>query len=245
MPYTKTNWVDGTTEITSAALNNLESQHELALVDARAASVNPLKVQIVSSLPAAGTAGRVVFNTGDNKFYFDTGAAWNVAAVANIGQQTITPTTSNITITEGYHNGTGYAEGDADLVAGNIKDGVTIFGVTGNYTPSLGTTSSGFGYTVSSLPTTRSRTITMGSSGRLYWTVFLGSFGVNLRYTITVDGTITHDYVQLSSDSYVFLYGDKSVGAGSRTVAVDVEREGGGSGDVKNGMFVNGSWVNL
>lgn len=133
MAYTKTSWVDGTTEITAARLNNLESQHELALVDARADSGNPLKVEILASLPAAGTKGRVVFNTGDNKFYFDNGTAWNVAAVTNIGQQTITPATTNQTITEGYHNGTGYVHGDADLVAGNIKDGVSIFGVSGTH----------------------------------------------------------------------------------------------------------------
>lgn len=40
------------------------------------------------------------------------------------------------TIPAGYHNGSGKvtANTDGDLVAGNIKSGVNIFGVTGNYT---------------------------------------------------------------------------------------------------------------
>jgi len=53
--------------------------------------------------------------------------------MTNVGGQTITPTTSNQTITQGYHDGTGYAEGDADLTAGNIKESTSIFGVTGTY----------------------------------------------------------------------------------------------------------------
>lgn len=54
--------------------------------------------------------------------------------LADIGQQIITPSTTNQTITLGYHNGTGYASGDTDLVAGNIISGVTIFGVVGTAT---------------------------------------------------------------------------------------------------------------
>lgn len=47
---------------------------------------------------------------------------------------TYTPGTSNQTITSGqYLNGTQTIKGDANLVAGNIKSGVSIFGVTGTY----------------------------------------------------------------------------------------------------------------
>ena len=49
--------------------------------------------------------------------------------------QTITPTTSNQTIAAGtYLTGAQTIEGDADLVAGNIKSGVSIFGVSGSLT---------------------------------------------------------------------------------------------------------------
>jgi len=43
----------------------------------------------------------------------------------------ITPGTSAQAISAGYHNGSGSVAGDANLVAANIKAGVTIFGVTG------------------------------------------------------------------------------------------------------------------
>lgn len=51
--------------------------------------------------------------------------------MTNNGAVTITPGTSQQTIAAGYHNGSGYVAGDADLVAANIKTGVSIFGVTG------------------------------------------------------------------------------------------------------------------
>jgi len=44
---------------------------------------------------------------------------------------TIIPSTTNQTIPAGYTSG-GTVSGDANLVSGNIKNGVTIFGVTGN-----------------------------------------------------------------------------------------------------------------
>ena len=47
---------------------------------------------------------------------------------------TYTPTTSNQTIAASqYLNGAQTIKGDANLVAGNIKSGVSIFGVTGTY----------------------------------------------------------------------------------------------------------------
>lgn len=53
--------------------------------------------------------------------------------------QTITPGTSNKTIASGrYLTGTQTIKGDANLVASNIKSGVSIFGVAGNYEGSGG-----------------------------------------------------------------------------------------------------------
>lgn len=55
--------------------------------------------------------------------------------------QTITPTTTNQTIASGkYLSGAQTILGDANLIAGNIKDGVPIFGVTGSYTGGGGNT---------------------------------------------------------------------------------------------------------
>jgi len=53
-------------------------------------------------------------------------------SMTNVDQQTITPTTSNQTITQGYHSGTGYCAGDAALITTNIRSGVNIFGVAGD-----------------------------------------------------------------------------------------------------------------
>ncbi len=61
--------------------------------------------------------------------------------MANNGAVTITPTATAQTIPAGYHNGTGSVDGDADLVSGNIKAGVTVFGVAGD--PNVVNTSSG------------------------------------------------------------------------------------------------------
>lgn len=60
--------------------------------------------------------------------------------------QTITPGTSNKTIAAGkYLSGTQTIKGDSNLVASNIKSGVSIFGVTGTYTGSSSGSSSGSG----------------------------------------------------------------------------------------------------
>ncbi len=72
--------------------------------------------------------------------YISSGTAGNssvslTASVTTKGATTYTPTTSNQTIASGtYLTGTQTISGDANLVAGNIKSGTTIFGVTGTYT---------------------------------------------------------------------------------------------------------------
>lgn len=78
--------------------------------------------------------------------YISSGTAGNsnVSLTANVttkGAATITPSTSNQTIASGtYLTGTQTISGDANLVAGNIKSGTTIFGVTGTYEGSGGGT---------------------------------------------------------------------------------------------------------
>ena len=65
------------------------------------------------------------------------------SSVPRQAAQTITPGTANKTIASGkYLTGTQTIKGDANLVAGNIKSGVSIFGVAGSYAGS-GTSGSG------------------------------------------------------------------------------------------------------
>ncbi len=63
-----------------------------------------------------------------------TDGSWGLQSGSqpNIGQQNITPGATNQSINQGYHDGTGSVAGDADLVSGNVKSGVTIFGVAGD-----------------------------------------------------------------------------------------------------------------
>jgi hypothetical protein len=68
---------------------------------------------------------------------FSSLAGVNVAGtMPNVGVQNVTPGTSAVTISQGYHNGTGSVAGDPDLLATNIAQGIDIFGVVGALTPS-------------------------------------------------------------------------------------------------------------
>jgi hypothetical protein len=64
---------------------------------------------------------------------FSNGTAGGLTGtMPNNGAVILTPSTTNQTIAAGYHNGAGYCAGDANLVAGNIKSGTSIFGVVGS-----------------------------------------------------------------------------------------------------------------
>lgn len=87
----------------------------------------------VSVTPSVTTAGYISAGTAGNSSVSLTASVTTKAAA------TITPGTSNQTIASGtYLTGTQTISGDADLVAGNIKKGVQIFGVTGTYEGSGG-----------------------------------------------------------------------------------------------------------
>jgi hypothetical protein len=83
----------------------------------------------MSQLILPGTAGPgdvlsgKTFSAGTN--YGATGTMPNNGAVI------ITPGATNQPIAAGYHNGSGYVKGDANLVPANIKSGVSIFGIAG------------------------------------------------------------------------------------------------------------------
>ena len=109
--------------------------------------------------------------------------------------QTITPTTSDQTIAAGkYLTGAQTIEGDANLVAGNIKSGVSIFGVEGSYvggsvlTPTAGdypvVENAAFGGAGSSLTSTGiSITIPVTGTYRLKWSAFRRSTGTSYTWS--------------------------------------------------------------
>lgn len=90
---------------------------------------NTLTLTKTVSVTPSVTAGYVQNGTSGNS---------SVSLQANVTTKaatTITPGTSNQTIASGtYLTGTQTISGDANLVAGNIKNGMSIFGVTGTYT---------------------------------------------------------------------------------------------------------------
>lgn len=87
---------------------------------------NTLTLSKTVSVTPSVTAGYVSSGTAGNSSVSLTASVTTKAAA------TITPTTSNQTIASGtYLTGAQTIAGDADLVAANIKSGVTIFNVTG------------------------------------------------------------------------------------------------------------------
>lgn len=88
---------------------------------------NTLTLSKTVSVTPTVSAGYVASGTAGNASVSLT------ASVTTKGEATITPGTSNQTIASGtYLTGTQTISGDANLVAGNIVQGKTIFGVTGN-----------------------------------------------------------------------------------------------------------------
>lgn len=136
----------------------------------------------VSNTPQV-TAGYVSSGTAGNS---------NVSLTANVTTKaaaTITPGTTNQTIASGtYLTGTQTISGDANLVAGNIKSGTTIFGVTGTY-------SGGGGGSVQ----TDTKTVTASNyPTSLSFTGMLGEpkmFTVRLNTAVSSSGSTTYYYI--------------------------------------------------
>jgi len=102
---------------------------------------------IMAEAPAAdNTDGATETNVPDGKTFWGlTAGQWGTqtGTMPDNGAVTIVPTTTNQTIAAGYHDGLGYVEGDADLVADKIKQGVDMFGVTGSVIEATGDATAG------------------------------------------------------------------------------------------------------
>lgn len=78
------------------------------------------------------SAGLITAKSTQSAGYVSSGTKSATKQLTTQGAQTITPGTSNKTIASGrYLTGTQTIKGDANLVADNIKKGVSIFGVAG------------------------------------------------------------------------------------------------------------------
>ena len=101
-------------------------------------------LNIVNELPEAVEQATPIINVNSSGLITATaGTKSSTHQLAFQAAKTITPTTANqIAVSSGYYTGGAVTvKGDSNLVAGNIKSGVSIFGVNGNYAGSGGDTS--------------------------------------------------------------------------------------------------------
>ena len=86
------------------------------------------------------SAGVITASSTQSAGYVAAGTKSATKQLTTQAAKTVTPTTSNQTAVESgrYTTGAVTVEGDANLVAGNIKSGISIFGVTGTYAGSGG-----------------------------------------------------------------------------------------------------------
>lgn len=110
------------TPATSVTANPTISVSSGGLITASVSATKSVTPTVSAGYVSSGTAGTITIS-GSNTSQLSAQAA-----------QTITPGTTDQTIASGkYLTGTQTIKGDADLVAGNIKKDVQIFGVTGTY----------------------------------------------------------------------------------------------------------------
>ena len=109
--------------------------------DGKTAYVNGEKVTgtiptVAQATPSisVSAAGKITASATQSAGYVSAGTKSATKQLTTQAAQTITPGTSDKTIASGrYLTGTQTIKGDANLVSGNIKSGVSIFGVAGTY----------------------------------------------------------------------------------------------------------------
>ena len=79
-------------------------------------------------------SGLITASSTQSAGYVESGTKNSTKQLTTKSTTTITPSTSSQTIASGtYLTGTQTIKGDSNLIAGNIKNGTSIFGVTGTY----------------------------------------------------------------------------------------------------------------
>ena len=177
----------GTTDVTAYASASVASGSATApsTISGTSATVstgtNTITLSKSVSVTPTVSAGYVASGTAGSSSVSLTASVTTKAAA------TITPGTSNQTITSGtYLTGTQTIDGDANLVAGNIKSGTTIFGVTGSYSGGGSISTDTKTATASNYPTSLSFTSMKGEPKM---------FTVRLNAQVSSSGSTTYYYI--------------------------------------------------
>lgn len=111
------------------------------LIDQSGNKITGTLATVTQATPSitVNSAGLITASATQSAGYVASGAKSATKQLPTKSAATITPGTSNQTIAAGtYLTGAQTIKGDSNLVAGNIKSGVSIFGVSGNYAGSSG-----------------------------------------------------------------------------------------------------------
>lgn len=98
-------------------------------------SVSAIAADSVVVIPLSGkksVGDAVAADVIEGKTFSNKDAVNIPGTMVNNGAVSFTPDTTDQTVPEGYHDGTGTVTGDANLVSANIKKGISLFGVSGN-----------------------------------------------------------------------------------------------------------------
>lgn len=186
---------------------------------------NDEDTDLVGTLALTGNAavGDVI---SGKTFYNTNPKSKQTGTMPNQGAIVITPGTSNKAIAAGYHNGSGYVVGDADLVPANIKSGKNIFNVAGNVIEIVTTLEAGDNSWVSSdnvvaVSTTyfeKKKEIKVNASGtlRVYWEAkYQVDHATYVIYSrVYINGTAVGDTYSNGDDYYIPFTEDITVNAG-------------------------------
>lgn len=111
------------------------------LIDQSGNKITGTLATVIQATPSitVNSAGLITASATQSAGYVASGAKSATKQLPTKSAATITPGASNQTIAAGtYLTGAQTIKGDSNLVAGNIKSGVSIFGVSGNYAGSGG-----------------------------------------------------------------------------------------------------------